>query len=125
MKKYWSLVADEADKLFVAGIATKNDDLILSAGRLRGTALLAALDPGPVEALPAVRPLKAARRAARGTRPELTARAFTKSCSSCNAPAGSPCVAVRANPQGKAGETLRYIHGERTGGNRSLRNTPT
>lgn len=122
MKKYWSLVADEADKLFVAGIVGKNDDMILSAGRLRGTALLASLEP--VEALPAVRPLKQTKPRKTTNKAVTHADAWAHDCPECQAVPGRPCVSLRSTSTRRIGETLSYMHGARADGNRGIANVP-
>jgi len=124
--KYMSLVLDETDRLFEQGAAGKNDDLVLAAGRIRGYALLASLEPEP-EVLPAVRPIpgkppRKQRAAKRG--PAELASYWAQTCPACGASPGHECISIRSTSSRRAGEVLAYMHAERTGGSRAVKNIP-
>lgn len=130
MQKHWKTITDEADVLLVAGLVDRNNELILSAGRLRGTALLAALEPAE-EVLPAVRPLtdkpRQKRRGSPLKRAEMDAvleKTWARTCPGCGVGPNEACISLRSTSSRRVGETLTYVHAERTGGSRSIKNIP-
>ena len=129
MKKHWKVVTDEADKLLVVGVTDNDNDLILVGGRLRATALLAALEPAP-ETLPPVRPLsnkprKAPKRAKTLTEKlALEEQVWGNACPDCGVGPGEPCVSLRSTSTRRIGEVLTSVHAKRGNGSRSIPNKP-
>ena len=129
MKKYWNLISDEADKLFEVGIVNNDNDVLLTAARIRGAFLLASTEPVE-EVLPPVRPLdnkkqrKAPRRSPVSMTPEALEAIWAKTCPTCGAKPGEACVSIRSTSNRRIGERVNNVHQERGPGSRSIPNNP-